>query len=109
MLLPESFLVSDNDVQLALLASDLGVNIADSTRKVFSLCRLVVHLSSIGSSLSLILVSLSLYIIESDLALIDLVAKTSQFVLSLIGIISLVLQLSNQLLMIIFSLMQSLV
>ena len=109
MLFSQLFFIGDDDVKLVFLASDLGLDLGYPVGEVFAFGGLVVAVGGIGPGLNFVLVGLGLDVVEGDFALVDLVVEGPEFVLGLLGILGFVFQLGNQLLVVVFGLMQSFV
>ena len=109
MFFSQLFFIGNDDVKLVFLASDFGLNLGYSVGEVFAFSSLVVAVGGVGPGLNFSLVGLGLDVVEGDFALVDLVVEGPEFVLGLLGVLGFVFQLGNQLLVIIFGLMQSFV
>ena len=106
---PQFFLLGNDNVKLVFFASDFSFDLGYPVGEVFAFGGLVVAVGGIGSCLGFVLVGLGLDIVEGYFTLVDLVVEGPEFILSLLGILSFVFQFGDQLLVVIFGLMQSFV
>ena len=109
MFFPQFFLLGNDNVKLVFFASDFSFDLGYPVGEVFAFGGLVVAVGGIGSCLGFVLVGLGLDIVEGYFTLVDLVVEGPEFILSLLGILSFVFQFGDQLLVVIFGLMQSFV
>lgn len=109
VLLPQLLLLSHDDVQLVLLGPDVGLHCADLRLQLLASAHLVVEVGGVGSGLALVLLRLRQDVVIGDLGLVDLVVEASQLVLRPLGLLVLDLQLGDQLLVVVFGLMEGLV
>lgn len=109
MLLAQFLLLSHDDVELVLLSTDIGLNCSDFGLQFLSSTNFAAEVDSVGSSLAFILLRLGQDVVIGDLRLIDLVVDSPQLVLRPLRLLILQLQLGNQLLVVVLSLMKCLI
>jgi len=104
-----SLFFSNYGVQLILFSSDACLNRSYLSLKLLASSDLVVQICRIHSSFSLIFFRLSKNIVVRNFIFVDLIVEGPQLILSSLGLLVLQLQFCNQLVMIVFSLVQSLI
>jgi hypothetical protein len=109
MLLAQSLLLCHDEVQLVLLCAHVGLSGCQFGLQLLASSDLVAEIGRVASSFSLVLFGLPEDVVVGEFGLIDLVLDAAQLVLSPLGVLVLLLELSDELLVVVLSLVQSLI